>query len=149
MSIQASIQEAMVRALRERDRPRKEALSFLLSELKTAAINKRVPELSDAEAVALLQKQLRQREESREAAQKAARDDLAAASEYEIALIREYLPQALGEEETRQLAAQVIQDLGAASMRDMGRVMAEAASRAPAVDKGLLSAIVKAQLGGG
>ena len=58
----------MVQAMRERDRQRKDALSFLLSELKTTAINKRVPELADAEAISLLQKQLRQREESRDVA---------------------------------------------------------------------------------
>src|SRR5262249_43962819 len=87
MSIKASIQAAMVQAMRERDRPRKDALSFLLSEMKTAAINRRVPELADPEAIALLQKQLRQREESRDAARQAGRADLVAASEDEIALI--------------------------------------------------------------
>jgi uncharacterized protein YqeY len=148
MSIQSTIHEAMVQAMRQRDRQRKDALSFLLSEMKTAAINRRVAELSDAEAVSLLQKQLRQREESLEAARAAGRGELAEANEYEIRLIREYLPDAPGEDETRELAAQVIRDLGARSMRDMGRVMAEASGRLPGVDKALLSRLVRAELSG-
>ena len=53
------------------DRRRKDALSFLLAQLQTAAINRRAEELPDAEATAVLQKQVRQREESLEAARKA------------------------------------------------------------------------------
>ena len=139
----------MTAALRQGDRRRKDALSFLLAQLQTAAINKRVDELPDAEAVAALQKQLRQREESLEAAKRAGRSELVEANQYEIELIRDYLPQPLSEEETRELAAAVIRDLGATSVREMGRVMGEAASRAPSVDKSRLAAIVRAQLAAG
>ena len=139
----------MTAALRERDRRRKDALSFLLAQLQTAAINRRVAELPDEEAIGVLQKQLRQREESLEGARKAVRPELAQANEYEIALIREYLPPPLSEEATRALAAAVVADLGATSLKEMGRVMAEAARRDPSVDKGLLAGIVRAQLSGG
>src|SRR5207237_10130479 len=91
------IQAHMTAARRERDRRRKHALSFVLAHLQTAPINRRAAELPDTEAAGLLQQQLRQREESLEAARKAGRTDLVEANNYEIALIRSYLPQPLSE----------------------------------------------------
>ena len=149
MSLQSRIRADMTAALREHDRRRKDALSFLLAQLQTAAINRRMAELPDAEAVGVLQKQLRQREESLEAARKAGRAELVEANEYEAGLIRQYLPQPLSEEATGALAAAVIAELGAGDVKEMGRVMAEAARREPSVDKGLLARIVRAQLTGG
>src|SRR5207249_4095466 len=106
-------------------------------------------EVPDAEAVSVLQKQVRQREESLEAARKAGRAELVEANEYEVGLIRQYLPQPLSAEATRALATAVIAEIGASEVKEMGRVMAEAAKREPSVDKGLLARIVRAQLTGG
>jgi uncharacterized protein YqeY len=138
----------MIAALKARDANRRSALSFVASELKRVAIDKRLDELPDAEAIGVLNKQLKQRQEAAEQARSANRPDLLEQNEYEIRVISEYLPRPLSEADTRALAAAVIAELSATTMKDMGRVMAEATKREPSTDKGLLSAIVKGLLGG-
>jgi uncharacterized protein YqeY len=148
MSVQSRIQQDMVAALKARDQPRRTALSFLASELKRLVIDRRLTELPDADAVPVLQKQLKLRQDAAEQARAANRPDLLEQAEYEIRLIGEYLPQGLSEAETRALAEAVIRDLGATSMKDMGKVMAEAGKRQPGVDKSTLSGLVKGLLAG-
>lgn len=148
MSLQSRIQQDMIAALKARDANRRQALSFVASELKRVAIDKRIDELPDADAIQILQKQLKLRQEALDQAKAVNRPDLAESNVYEISVISEYLPKALSEDETRALAAEVIKDLGATSMKDMGKVMAEAGKRSAAADKTLLSTIVKQQLGG-
>lgn len=148
MSLQAQIQSDMIAALKARDQKKRGALSFIASELKKLAIDKRVDGLADAETISVLQKQLKLRKEVVETSLAANRKDLADDAEYEIGVIQAYLPKALGEPETRELALKVIADLGASSMKDMGKVMAECTSREPGVDKGVLSSIVKTSLSG-
>lgn len=148
MSVQSKIQHDMIAALKARDANRRAALSFLGSELKRVSIDKRVDELSDAEAIAILQKQLKLRHEAADQARAVNRTDLLEQNNYEIGVISEYLPRALSEEDTRALANRVIADLAATTMKEMGRVMAEASKREPAADKTLLSTIVKQALSG-
>jgi len=137
----------MIAALKARDQQRRSALSFVASELKRVAIDKRLDELPDADAVSILQKQLKLRQEAADQAKAVNRADLLEQNLYEIGVISEYLPKALSAEDTAALADAVIRDLSATSMKDMGRVMAEAAKREAAVDKGVLSTVVKAKLG--
>ena len=149
MSVQAQIQKDMIVALKARDQNRREVLSFLASEFKRVAIDKRLEnpmDLPDADAVQILQKQLKLRKEALDFAVKAERQDLITQAEYESNVIREYLPASLGEEETQALATQVIAELGATSVKQMGQVMAAATAKAPYVDKSRLSAIVKSLL---
>lgn len=148
MTIHAQIQKDSVMALKEKDSERRAALSFLASELKKVAKDSKLEELDDARAVSILQKQLKQRHETLDAATKANREDLAKQAKYEIDLISAYLPVSLSEEETKTLAAKVISELGALSMKDMGKVMNQALKEAPAADKSKLSAIVKTLLAG-
>lgn len=148
MSIQARLQQEMIAALKARDANRRSAISFVAAEIKRMAIDKRLPELPDADAVGVLQKQMKLRQEALSQAKIANRADLVEAAEYEIRVIGEFLPQALGEEATKALAARVVADLGAISMKDMGKVMAEATKREPAADKTILSGLVKALLAG-
>lgn len=138
----------MIAALKARDAQRRSALSFVASELKRVAIDKRLDELPDPDAIGILQKQLKLRQEAYDQAKAVNRDDLAEQNMYEITVISEYLPKALDENATRELAKAVIAELGATSMRDMGKVMAEASKREAAVDKSLLSTIVKQLLAG-
>jgi uncharacterized protein YqeY len=148
MSLQSQIQEDATAALKARDAPRREALAYLVSELQREAKEQQTTELADADAVAVLQKQLKQREEALAAARQANRANLIARGEYEIALIRGYLPLALSEEDTAILLAQVVSDVSATTMRDMGRVIAEATAREPGVDKTLLARLAKTILTG-
>jgi uncharacterized protein YqeY len=148
MSLQARIQADANAALKARDAPRREALAFLVAELQRKAKEARTEALSDADAVGVLQKQLKLREEALAAARQGNRANLIARNEYEIELIRGYLPAGLSDEETAVLLAQVVSDLEATTMRDMGRVIAEASAREPGVDKGLLARLAKTILSG-
>jgi len=137
------MQADMVAALKARDTERRAALSFLVSELKAVAVDRRIAELPDVDAISVLQKQKKQREETLKSAEDGGRDDMAAKVRYEIALIGEYLPDAPGEEQVEAIAREVIADLGATGMRDMGKVMAEVPNRLAGVDKSMLSGVVK------
>jgi uncharacterized protein len=147
MPVQEQLQKDMIAALKAKDTQRRSALSFVVSEMKRVAIDKRQDLLTDPEAIAVLQKQLKLRQEAAEQAKGANRADLLEQNEYEIKVISEYLPKALSEDETRELAKKAIAAVGATSMKDMGKVMAEA-GKEPAVDKSVLSNIVKQLLSG-
>ena len=144
MSIYTQIQADMTAALKSRDAERRAALSFLFSELKAVAVDKgNRDELPDADAIAVLQKQRKSRDETLESAVEGKRDELAAKTRYEIALIAEYLPEAPSLEAVESTVRAVIADLGATTVRDMGKVMAEVPNRLAGVDKAMLSGVVK------
>ncbi len=80
--------------------------------------------LTDDELLAVLTREVKTRRESVEAFRGAAREDLATKEEAEIAILREYLPEALGEAEIKDLVSEAIMATGATTPRDLGKVMA-------------------------
>ena len=80
-------------------------------------------ELSDDEYAAILAREVKTRRESVEAFRNGGREDLAAKEESEIAILSEFLPRQLSEDEIKALVAEGIQATGAASARDLGKVM--------------------------
>ena len=91
---------------------------------------------------------VKQREESAKAFEEGGRSDLAMQERAEIAIIKEYLPSQLGEDETRAAAQAVVSESGAEGLRDMGRVMALLKERYPGrMDFSRASLIVKELLG--
>jgi uncharacterized protein YqeY len=85
--------------------------------------------LTEDELVAVLAREVKRRRESVEAYRKAERPDLAGKEEAEIAIISEFLPAALSEEELRAIVRDAIEETGAVSARDLGRVMSVLAPR--------------------
>ncbi|MBC8142693.1 MAG: GatB/YqeY domain-containing protein [Armatimonadetes bacterium] len=149
MSIYNQVQADMTAALKARDTERRAALSFLFSELKAVAVDKGDRDnLPDADAIGVLQKQRKSRDETLQSAIDGNREELAAKTRYEIALIAEYLPEAPDEAKVEETVRAVIADLGASSVRDMGKVMAEVPNRLAGVDKATLSGVVKRLLAG-
>lgn len=146
MTLQERLQSEMTAALKAGNKERRAALSFLVSEIKTAAVNKRVATLTDADTITLLQKQMKQRQETLESVKDGRRPEVRQKTTDEIALIQEFLPEAPSEEQTTEVARTVIAELGASSMKDMGKVMAEATNRLSGVDKTQLSKIVRGLL---
>jgi len=122
MDTKARLEQALKDALRARDTLRKETLRTALAEIKMAEVERQRPP-TEAEVLALLQKQVKMRRETLEAAQKAGRDDLVARMEDVIRVLEAFLPQPLSEAELEALARDVIAEVGAQSPRDMGRVM--------------------------
>ena len=127
MGLQEEITEAWKTAMKARD-PRKDALSLMRSEIKKEAINSRGggesgTDLDDDAALKVLSRMAKQRRESISEYEKAAREDLAAKERAELAVVEEFLPAALGEDELAVLVDEVIAQVGAAGPQDMGKVM--------------------------
>lgn len=100
--------------------------------------------ISEAEELQLLQKMVKQRREAAETYRKGGRQDLADQELAEIAIIEEFLPRQLNEEETRAAVEQVVRELDCAGLKDMGRAMAALKERySGRMDFGKASGIVK------
>ena len=125
MSLQDDISRDTKEAMKGRDRPRIEALRMLSAALKNGEIEKG-ESLAEDEEMAVLRRQLKQREESADAFRKAGREEQAQAEETEAEIVRGYLPAPLSDEELRRVIDEAIGDTGATSMRDMGAVMGRA-----------------------
>ncbi len=148
MSIRDDISRDTKEGMKGRDRPRVEALRMLSSALKNAEIEEGRP-LSEEEEMAILRRQLKQREESAEAFRKAGREEQARAEEAEAEIIRGYLPAPLSDEELKTIVEEAINETGATSMREMGTVMGRAnAIAGNRADGRRLSQLVRTRLQG-
>lgn len=129
MSLMEQIQQDVKRAMKAREMQKVRALRMLSAALKNAQVDSGGT-LSEEEELAVLRRQLKQREEAAEAYRKAGREEQAAGEEYEAALVREYLPAPLSEEEMEGIVERAIEETGATGMKDMGRVMGRATALA-------------------
>ena len=146
MSLRDDIMSDTKEAMKSRDRPRVEALRMLTAALKNGEIEKGQP-LTEDEELAILRRQLKQREESAEAFRKAGREEQARAEAAEAELVRHYLPAPLSDEELEEIVEEAIRETGATSMRDMGAVMGRATARAGnRADGKRLAALVRGRL---
>jgi len=119
MSILERIQADTRDAMRDRDRERVGALRMLSSELQKA-----LKEGGDgADEAAVLQRERKRRLEAAEAYREAERDDLARTEEREAAIVEEYLPRQLSDDELGAIVGDAVARAGAASPREMGKVM--------------------------
>ena len=127
-------------------------LRMLKSALKYAAIEKSGPDeaMSDAEAIQVIRKQVKQRQDSIESFEKGGRPELAAKEKEELAVLNSYLPQQMGNEELAAVVRDTILELKAASKAQMGAVMkALQAKIGGRVDGKTLSQEVQRQLSPG
>jgi uncharacterized protein YqeY len=122
VSLRDRIQTEITTAMRSGDVLRRDVLR--MAENAAYAIEKRERrQLSDDELVGVLSREVKMRRESVEAFRKGGREDLAAREEAEIAILQEFLPQPLTDDEIRALVDEAMAATGAASPRDMGKVM--------------------------
>jgi len=146
------INNALKVAMKAQDQRRVSTLRLVNAALKNADIEARGQgkgPLSDDELLSLLQKMIKQRQESVELYDKGGRPELAGQEREEIAIIAAYLPQQMSEDEAKAAIAAVIKETGAAGMKDMGRVMAALKERhAGKMDFGKASGLVKGLLQG-
>lgn len=120
------INAALKQAMKAHDERRVSTLRLVNSALKNADIEARghgKGPLTDEELLGLLQKMIKQRQESVELYEKGGRHELAQNEREEITIISAYLPRQMSEAEAQAAIAAVIKDVGAASMKDMGKVM--------------------------
>ncbi|MBT3621095.1 MAG: GatB/YqeY domain-containing protein [Porticoccaceae bacterium] len=146
MSMKSQITDAMKDSMRAKDKPRLGAIRLMLSEVKRIEVDERI-EIDDERLLAILDKMIKQRRDSITQYEAAGRDELAAIEIAEIAVIQDFLPTALNEEEINAMIAVAIAETGAESMRDMGKVMGilrpQIQGRA---DGGAVSGLVKVAL---
>ncbi len=144
--LKTRLTESVKSAMRERQSERLSVLRGVQAAIKQVEIDDRV-ELNDAQVLALLEKQMKQRKESISAYNNANRADLAAKEQFELDVITEFLPAAMSDDELNSLIANEITAQNATSIRDMGKVMnalrPQIAGRADAAN---VSARIKAKL---
>jgi len=118
------IKAELLEALKSGDRFRADTLRYLLSVIHNAEISKgKGATLTEEELAELLQKQVKQREESIAAYEKGNRPDLVEKEKKELEIIKGYLPEQLSEEEIKKLAKDAVEEVGAKGSQDMGKVM--------------------------
>ncbi len=150
MALVDQINEDIKTAMRAKDRHTLEALraikaALLLEGTKAGADD----EIPDDVANKMLQKLHKQRVEAAGIFRQQGRDDLASDEEAQAAVIENYLPEAMSEDEVRKVVAGIVSSVGATSMADMGKVMGAATKElAGKADGKLISQIVRELLQG-
>ena len=146
------INNALKDAMKAKNERTVSTLRLVNAALKNADIEARgtgKPPLTDADVLAVLQKMIKQRQESKEMYEKGGRPELAAQEGEEIAVIAAYLPRQMSDAEMQAAIETAIKDIGAAGMKDMGKVIgALKAKYAGQMDFGKASGLVKAALSG-
>jgi len=148
MNLKERITEDMKAAMRAKDSARLGAIRFLQAAIKQKEVDERVT-ADDAAVLAIVEKLIKQRKDSIQQFQQAARTDLVEKEQAELALLQGYLPQQMSAAELDQAIAAAIAESGAAGPQAMGKVMALLKPRlAGRADIGKASALVKARLAG-
>jgi uncharacterized protein YqeY len=122
MSIRAELENALKQAMREHDEPRKRVVRMALAGIKQVEVDKGAAP-DEAGVIAILQKEIKSRQEAEADAQKAGRADLIEQMRMEARMLEGFLPQQLSPQELDELARQAVAETGAATAREMGQVM--------------------------
>jgi hypothetical protein len=140
--IEAEVREAM----KARDAERRDALRLIVNALKNSEKELQRP-LSDDEELQVLQRERKRRVEAAEAFRSGGADDRAEAEERELAILEEFMPEPLSEDEIEEIVDDAIAEVGATSMADLGRVMADVMPQiAGRADGSQVSQIVREKL---
>ena len=148
MTLKEQITEDMKTAMRAKDVERLGTIRLLLAAIKQKEVDDRVMQ-DDVAVVAIVDKLIKQRKDSIEAFQKAARTDLADKEAAEMKILQAYLPARMSAEEVSVAVKGIVTELGAKGPGDMGKVMAAVKAQLTGkADMGQVSAAVKAALAG-
>jgi uncharacterized protein YqeY len=120
--LKAKIQEQMKEAMRAKDAKRLGVIRLILAALKQKEVDERI-DLKDSDILAILEKMLKQRRESIEQFEKAARHDLSEQEHFEVKIVQEFMPEPLSEHEVENLIKEAITQANASSIKEMGKVM--------------------------
>jgi len=124
MSLIARLEDELKQAMVARDELRRDALRLILSSLRSAEKELQRP-LHDDEELQVLQRERKRRIEAAEAFRGGGREEQAQREEDELAVLEEFMPAPLSEEELEEIIDDAIAEVGATSIRDLGRVMAD------------------------
>ena len=124
MSLIGRLEDELREAMLARDNARRDALRLILASLRSAEKDLQRP-LSDEEELQVLQRERKRRHEAAEAFRGGGREEQAQKEEGELAVLEEFMPSPLSEDELERIVDDAIAENGATSLRDMGRVMAD------------------------
>ena len=122
MSLKDNLQQDMKAAMRAGEKPRLAVIRLINAAIKQREVDERI-ELDDAQVTAVLDKMAKQRRESITQFDQAGRQDLIDIEQAELEIIKDYLPEALSEDEIYNLINQALETTGATEMKQMGQVM--------------------------
>jgi uncharacterized protein YqeY len=122
MSLQEQLKEDMKIAMRDKDVVARDTIRFLNSAIKQIEVDERRA-LDDNDVIKLIQKAIKQRNESIEQFKLASRDDLVDAETAQLKVLEKYLPKQLSDEELEAKIKDIISATGATNIKDMGKIM--------------------------
>lgn len=148
MGIKNQLEQALKDAMRANDAVRKSTLRVALTAIKEAEIQK-MGKLEDPAILAILQKEVRSRQEALAEAETAKRQDLIDNAKAEMKVVEEYLPKGLSEKELEEIVQAAIAEVGASTPADMGKVMKAVLPKVQGrADGGQVSQLVRSKLQG-
>ena len=124
MSLIDRLEGDLKQTMLARDDVRRDALRLVLSSLRAAEKDFQRP-LHDDEELQVLQRERKRRQEAAEAFRGGGREEQALGEERELAVLEEFMPEPLSEDELEEIIDDAIAEVGATSIRDLGRVMAD------------------------
>ena len=146
MNFVDKLKQDMINAMKAKDKERLTVIRMVKAALDKERIDKKA-EVNDELLIDVVNKQVKMRNDSIDEFKKANRDDLIKQAEYELSILKEYLPEQLTLDEIKKLVSEAIEKTGAASPRDMGKVMQEIRSKiAGKADGKVVSDMVKQML---
>jgi uncharacterized protein len=145
--LEEQIGKDYIQAMKDRDSVRSSTISFLRAQMKNVIIDKKVKNLNDEEVIAIIKKQIKQRQDSIAQFEKGGRQDLAAKETAELAILKSYLPEEMSQQALEGVIAAAMGEAQAASMKDMGKVMKIVTGKVQGkADNKLVSELVKQAL---
>jgi len=148
MSLKDRVLQDMKEAMKARDQLRLSTLRLLVSEIKNKEIDAK-GELKDEDILALIQKAVKQRQDSIAQYEKGGRQDLAEKEKAEMEILKAYLPEELSKEAILEVIDQAIAATGASSPKEMGKVMREVMPKVKGrADGKLVNELVRKRLAG-
>lgn len=148
MSLETNVMSALKNAMKAKDQGALRALRAIKSEILLFQTSGAGTELDEAAEIKLLQKMIKQRKDSLDIFEKENRSDLAAKESEEIAVIEQFLPKQMGDDELKNVIENIIHSTGASSIKDMGKVMGMATKTVAGQAEGQrIAALVKSLLG--
>lgn len=145
--LEDKILEDFKQAMKDKDKLRSSILSFLRSQLKNAAIEKKKDKLDDAEVITVFRKEVKRHQDSIEQFRKGEREDLVEKETKELEIIKSYLPVSLSEGQIQEILNEVLKEFSDATMKDMGKIMKLVLEKVAGKAEGrIVSALVKRAL---
>ena len=136
-------------AMKAGDKLKSSVLSFLRADMMNVAVSKKKASLDDSEAITVIKKQIKQRQDSIEQFTKGERLEMAEKEKKELEILKTYLPPEMSNDELKNIIEEVMVSTEARGMKDMGKVMKEVNAKAAGqADGKLISEMVRARLSG-